>query len=210
VDSVECVVWPAKDGELMIRDRAVGSGNSWTLNRYDQNPDTLVTANDDERILSSVDLARVGGTAVTYTGTGIAARYQRRSTQRTDLMTVAEPGNADLARVANGMLNRGKQTYRPVTISGESGQGVNPSKLIVEADITDRINLVTTLADHSRLEFANYSICGMSIDVTVAAAGTYWRGTITMDIEVDSGWSVKPPAYAKWGVSHWDGSERWL
>jgi hypothetical protein len=185
VDSVDCVIWPGKDGMLMIADRAMGSGAHWTLPTADQNTDSIVTANDDERILSSVDLARVGGTSVTYTNTGLAGKYQRRSTQRTDLITNAEAGDADLARVANGMLTRARQTYRPVQFSVESGQGANQAQLIIESDITDRISL-----DHDVITFSDYSICGVEHDVTVAAAGIYWRATFSLDIEADSTWSV--------------------
>lgn len=197
VDSTDCVVWPAKDGMLMVRDRATGSGESWVLHHGDQNPDSLITANDDDRILSSVNLARVGGNLTTYTNTGIAARYQRRSTQRTDMITVAESGDADLARVANGMLARARQTYRPVQVAVESGQGANQAQLIIEHDITDRLTL-----DHDVITFSNYAICAAEHDVTVAGGGVpYWRTTFTFDIEVDSSWALNPPPTARVGTA---------
>jgi len=189
VDSVDCVVYPSKHGELVIRDRATGSGVTWFYQRPDQHTDAVVTANDDERILSSVDLARVGGSVVTYTNVGIAGKYQRRATQRTDMATIAETGDADLARVAAGMLNRAKQTYRPVTFAVESGQGANQSTMIVESDITDRVSLA-----HGAIVFRGYSICGVEHDVTVAAAGIYWRASFALDIEADSTWSLRTPA----------------
>lgn len=209
VDSVDAVVWPAKHGMLMIADRAMGSGISWKLQRRDQDTDSIVTANDDERILSSVDLSRVGGTVITYENHGIAGKYQRRSTTRTDLITNAEPGDADLQRVADGMLARARQTYRPVTFAVESGQGFNQAQLIVEADITDRMTIDIGLPAHEQLEFTGYSICGMEIDVQFGGGGTYWRGTITMDIEADSAWEVIPPEFALWDSTRWDGTERW-
>ena len=189
VDGVDAVVYPAKDGMLIIRDRTTGSGVSWVYERPDQDPDSIVTANDDDRILSSVDLARVGGTVVHFDNAGIAGRYQRRSTQRTDMITVAEPGDADLARVAYGILARGRQTYRPVTFAVESGQGLNQAKMIIEADITDRVTL-----NHDEVIFADYPICAVEHDVTVAAAGIYWRASFALDIEADSSWNVKTPA----------------
>jgi hypothetical protein len=209
VDSVDVVVFSDKDGMLMFHDRGVGSGISWELHQPDQDTDSIVTANDDDRILSSVDLARVGGTVITYENHGIAGKYQRRSQTRTDLITVAEPGDADLARVADGMLSRARQTYRPVTFAIESGQGVNQSRLIVEADITDRLTLFTGLPHHDQLQFSNYSICGMAIEVQFGGGGVYMRGTFTMDIEADSAWEVIPAAFAVWDTTRWDGSERW-
>jgi hypothetical protein len=201
VDSVDCVVYSSKHGEIVIRDRATGRGLQWTYQRPDQDPDSVVTANDDDRILSSVDLARVGGTVVTYSNVGMAERYQRRSTQRTDLITVAEAGDADLQRVANGMLARARQTYRPVTFAVESGQGVNQSRMIVESDITDRMTI-----DHGAVIFDSYAICAIEHDVTVAAAGIYWRATFSLDIEADSHWFHPEPM--KWDIGHWD-EDRW-
>jgi len=188
VDSVDAVVYPAKDGMLVIRDRATGSGARWTYARPDQDPDSVVTANDDDRILASIDLARVGGSAVTYTNPGLAGRYQRRSTQRTDMITVAEPGDTDLARVADGILTRARQTYRPVEFSVEAGQGVTQSKLIVEADLGDRVTVA-----HGTVSFFNYAICLVEHDVEVAGGGLpYWRTVFHLDIEKDSMWT-KPP-----------------
>lgn len=183
VDSVEVTVWSGKDGRLRFRERRLGNGGAWTLAHQDKNPESLITANDDDRILASVDLARVGGSSVTYTNTGIAGRYQRRTSQRTDLVTVAEPANADLARVAAGMLARGRQTYRPQQFEVQSGQGPGPAALIFETELTDRVAL-----DHHAVTFANYAICGFRHDVTVTKAGCYWITTITLDIEADSGW----------------------
>jgi hypothetical protein len=186
VDSIDAVVYSAKDGALTIRDRATGSGVHLVLEHDDQNPDSVLTANDDGRILSSVDLARVGGTVVHYDNPGMAARYQRRSTKRTDMITVAEAGDADLARVADGMLARARQTYRPVHFSIESGQGDNQAAMIIDNEITDRITL-----DHDVITFTDYAICAVEHDVTVAGGGVpYWRCTISLDIEADSAWEV--------------------
>lgn len=196
VDSVDATVWPAKDGKLKIRDRATGTGVHWTLAHQDQNPDSLITNNDDERILSSVDLARIGGASVTYTNTGLAGRYQRRSTSRTDLNTVAEAGNADLERVGTGMLARARQTYRPVSFEVTSGQGPGPAALIFDSDLTDRVTL-----DHGPVTFTNYAICGYQHAIQIAAAGVYWTTTINLDIEADSGWYLGLPTPALVGYA---------
>lgn len=183
LDSVDATAWPAKDGMIKIRDRSVGTGAHWTLGHPDLNPDTFVTQNDDERILSSVDLARIGGTFVTYTNLGLASRYDRRSTNRTDLNTVAEGGDADLARVASGVLARARQTYRPISFEVQSGQGEFASELILESDLTDRITI-----DDGPVAFVNYAICGYQHDVVVTADGVYWIATIMLDIEATSAW----------------------
>lgn len=186
VDSVDYTVWTMKDGSLKVSSREWGS-HYWTLAHNDQNPDSLITANDDERILSSVDLARVGGTSVTYTNAGLASIYQRRSTNRNDLITVAESADADLERVANGMLARARQTYRPISIEIQSGYGSAVAEIIIESDLMDRMTL-----DHETVLFDSYAICGFTHNVQLAATGVYWTTTISLDIESDSNW-VKYP-----------------
>lgn len=208
VDSCDATVVPAKNGSLLVWSRGNGSYGNWNFPYEYQNPDTFTTANDDDRILSSVDLARVGGTVVTFTNTGVAGRYQKRSTNRVDLMTVAEAADADLARVAAGMLARANESYRPVSFACESGQGASVSNLMIEADLTDRITLDAPLPMGERLVFDSYSICGFNYDVTVAAAGTYWRATVYMDIESDSSWTVHGPDFV-WDESFWDGGGVW-
>lgn len=182
VDSTDCTVWPGKDGKLKIRDRALGAGHSWNIAHADVNPDSLVTQNDDERILSSVDLARVGGTFVHFDNVGMAGRYQRRTTQRTDLITVAEAGDADLARVAAGMLARARTTYRPISFEIQSGQDL--AIMIIDSDLTDRVTL-----QHGLVTFSDYSICGLNHAVQVSGAGVYWITTVLLDIESNSTWS---------------------
>ena len=145
---------------------------------------------------------------VRYTNTGVAGRYQKRSTKRLDLNTVAEAADADLARVAAGMLGRSDQTYRPVSFDIASGTAteLNFDKgigMLIECDLEDRITVERLLPRHERLVFANYAICQIRHQIQVRKRGIYWTGTIGIDIEVASAWSVETLPFALWGVSTW-------
>lgn len=209
VDSADCVAWCGRRGQMLIADRAVGNGVAWEIQQNDINPDTLKTANDDVRILAQVALARVGGSEVVFTNVGVAARYYRRSTKRDGLVTVAEAADADLVRVANGILGRSNQTYRPRSLEMESGQNLYAQRMLVEAEITDRVTVRSLAGDGSRLVFFSYALCKTSISVMVKDGGTYWSGTFELDIEVDSHWSHFRPIWV-WGVSFWgSATEGW-
>jgi len=196
MDSLECMVYCGKDGVLKIRDRATGNGRSWFIGADHYNPDLLVTQNDDAKILASIDLARVGGTAVTYVNSGVAGRYQKRSTKRTDMITVAEGSDADLARVAAGILGRSVQTYRPESVMVESGQAsptswTNNIQVLIEGEICDRLTIHHPVSNNiQHVVFSNYNIVGLRHGWTVSARGVYWSGQLILDGEVDASWAL--------------------
>lgn len=202
VDSIDAVVWPGKDGTLTVRDRSVGTGVSWDIPSDSLDPDSLVLANDDDRILAQVALARVGGGEVVYPNVGIALRYFKRSTKRDGLITIAEAADADLQRVATGVLGRSTQTYRPLSTAIQSSQNTLAQNIMVLGDITDRVTLHRLVAGGSRLIFYAYAICGIEIGVQVSSAGTHWSGKLLFDIEVGSHWTKFKPIW-RWGVHFW-------
>lgn len=231
VDSVDSVVWSGVDGRLHIRERRFGTGVHWQFLRVFRDPDTTVFENNDDRLLSAINLARTGGSETLYTNVGLAGRYQKRTTKRDGLVTQAEAGDGDLARVAAGVLGRATQAYRPVEFAVDCSQNHMARRLLVEADITDRVTIDRLVGTTSRVIFSDYAICSLSVGVTVTLHGTHWTGTIGLDIEVDSHWSQTsgslvwgrdtwgagktwgPRSYvtfpvARWGVSHW-GTDWW-
>lgn len=202
VDSVDAVAWAGKKGGLQVYDRATGSGTSWEIQSDDVNPDTVRTANNDQLILAQVALARVGGSEVVFVNVGVAGRYYRRSTKRDGLITVAEAANADLQRVADGILGRSNKMYRPQSFELESGQSAIAQRMLILSELTDRVTLRCLAGDGSRLIFYSYALCKISTKVMVKDGGTYWSGTFELDIEVDSHWGRLPATWV-WGVSVW-------
>lgn len=208
VDSVDATLWSGKDGTLYVRDRSRGSGILWEIDWPDMHPDAAKNANDDERILSEVNLARTGGTEVNYSNPTLAGRYQKRSTKRDGLITQAEAADADLARVAAGILGRADQTYRPVSLGLDSGQNHIARRLLVEAELTDRLTIDRLVGGEHRVVFSRYAICAISVGVMVSAAGTHWSGDIGLDIETDSDWTVVSSPLI-WGVHTWGSGHTW-
>lgn len=209
VDSIDAVAWVGKSGGMRVYDRSLGTGVSWSIAQSDVDPDSLKTSNNDDRILAQVALARVGGSEVVFVNTGVASRYYRRSTKRDGLITVAEGANADLQRVADGILGRSNETYRPTQFHMESAQGALAQHMLVDAEITDRVTIRSLAGDGTRLVFYSYALCKYSTSVTVQDGGTYWSSTFELDIEVDSHWSHFLATWT-WGVDAWgSATEGW-
>ena len=142
VDSVEVIVWPGKDGMLMFRDRTTVPGASGPC---PPRPKPGLGGDRQRRRHSSSHRSTwpVSAAPPSRTPTsGSPGRYQRRSKQRTDLATVAEPGDADLARVANRHAHPGPPNLPARLVRHRIRPRCRPStKMIVEADITDLITL---------------------------------------------------------------------
>lgn len=208
VDSLDATVYPGKDGNLKVRDRSIGTDVHWRYYPDDIDPDSTEYANDDERLLGTVALARLGGTEINYTNTAIAGRYQKRSTKRDGLITNAEAADADLQRVADGVLGRGDETYRPVHFSVDSSQSHMARRLLIEGEITDRLTMEQIVDDTRRVVFYSYALCSIHVGVMVTKAGTHWTGVFGLDIEVDSHWTQVGGSLV-WGRDTWGAGRTW-
>lgn len=202
IDSIDAVGWSGRDGSWKIRDRSRGTTIHWELQDSEYTPDSLQTANDDERIIATLALARVGGSEVVYVNSGVAARYQQRSSKRDDLITVAEALDADLQRVADGRFSRVGTPFRPTSVNLVSEQNATIRAILLDMDITDRLTIHRLVPDGSRLVFYNYAICSIRAAVTFKDGGTFWSVDLGLDIEADSHWSHFLPVW-RWGVDFW-------
>jgi hypothetical protein len=170
VDSVDGVLFMSKAGKLEICERAsvyrstayvLGAGGNVNI-RLDE----LTTANDDQILLSQVSLARVGGTALTFSQPGFAARFHAATTSRSDLITQSD---ADLVGVAAGLLGRGTQTLRPVsaTVISDNTAAYN---FLMAVDLYNTMNV----KDSTFVTFNTYAVCRLSHTITPHGSGAVW------------------------------------
>ena len=194
-----------KDGNLDITDRAV----QWLHEDYralgTDVPvvlDSLVTQNDDVRLLADFSAGRAFGVPTTYTNSGIASRYQRRSASKTDMVTIDPGGDADMIHLAARVLGRGDVTYRPESVRLEA-QSAATWEFLKRADIGDMVHIDDPT---SNVRFADYSIARMSHQITPRAnRGIVWSCAVEFDVEVDSMWAVTDGP-AIWDETRWDKS----
>ncbi|MCB0999811.1 MAG: hypothetical protein KDB40_10985 [Acidimicrobiales bacterium] len=204
-DSIDYVVRSGKDGNLDITDRAV----QWLHEDYralgTDVPvvlDSLVTQNDDVRLLADFSAGRAFGVPTTYTNSGIASRYQRRSASKTDMVTIDPGGDADMIHLAARVLGRGDVTYRPESVRLEA-QSAATWEFLKRADIGDMVHIDDPT---SNVRFADYSIARMSHQITPRAnRGIVWSCAVEFDVEVDSMWAVTDGP-AIWDETRWDKS----
>jgi hypothetical protein len=207
-DSVDWQVVPSKRGLLGIRRR----GTSWMpVGLRDIGTDvpivtdSLITTNDDELILSSVSLSRVGGSVVTYTNPGVAGRYQRRTTKRTDLITKDPGSNGDLAAVAAGILGRSVQTFRPLSVELDAEHGDSVFEFLFRTDINGLVNVEDPA---KRLRFTGYSVSKIEHRIEpMNEGGVHWTATVYFEAEDGAHWFITegPGVWgsSKWGSAHW-------
>lgn len=207
-DSIDYQVIPGKDGSIRVVDREI----EWVDVAYRvlgtdvaTVADSLITQNDDVRLLSDITLGAVGGTPLVYTNSGIASRYQKRSQHRTDLITQDPGANEDLDKVAAGILGRGDTTYRPMSVQLDTQHGDPVWQFVLFADIG---NLCHIDDEDSGVRFSSYPICGMDHAIEVMNTGAvHWTCTTHFDIESSSTWAVRNTD-SRWGTATW-GSSTW-
>jgi hypothetical protein len=189
IDSYDYVLVPGKGGYVDVRQRATRWLDPTYRTLGTQVPivaDSLTTENDELRLLSGVGLSRVGGAAQTYTNVGISGRYQKRTTQRLDLITNDPGGDDDLDHVADGYLGRGTETYRPLSVNLDCEHGDTVWQFLMHADIADLANLVD-----GDTTFSGYSIAQMEHAIGPLNLGRVrWTATVSFDIEVGSTWAA--------------------
>jgi len=205
VDSTGLVLRSARNGALFVCERDLGfvAGSESIGWNVPVVADSITTANDDDRLIGQVAVSRVGGSLVTYYGTGIAGRYQKRSTQRTDLITEAQAGNVDLKRYADLVLAQGKQTYRVESLELQSADGAPVWELVNAMDVGTRCNVISQRTATSGVAFFDYIICGFTITIEPLNENTI-NFTATLQTDVADSTSSYSTFGATWDVSTWD------
>ena len=175
-DSLGCIVVGSRTGGLAIYSLAFGTGYGTSADLGGAIPieaDSIRTSNDDDRILGQVTAARVGGTAMTATNDTVEGRYQRRSTQRLDLITkdTFGPvlGDLDLAYFVNAQLYTRNETYRVDSCELDTAQGSAVWEFIAGPNgITDpyatRATVTKPEPDGSTTVFANELVVGWELE----------------------------------------------
>lgn len=175
VDSVDGVLFPTKAGKLGVCERAgfyvttayvLGVGGTVAIKL-----DELTTIADDVLLLSQVSLARSGGTELTYSQSGFAARYHASTFSRDDLITESD---TDLLGVATGLLARGTQTRRPVSAMVCSDSTTSLA-FLVAVDVGSVMNV----KDATFVTFNNYSVCHLAHSIQPRrSTSVYWECTV--------------------------------
>jgi hypothetical protein len=203
VDSVSLVARSNKQGKVVVTSQALAAtANSDAINYTGGLPvvaDSIMTANDDDRLIGSVDVSRVGGSAVTYTNTGIQGRYQKRSTNRTDLSTKNPGANQDLALYASTLLGQAGQTYRVTQFQVDSLRGALVWAFLQAVDVGTTCNIKLPKTATTGVLFLNYRICGYTMNIQPLQPGTI-RITATLETDTIDATST----YAAYEGSLWD------
>lgn len=192
-DSLALQAVSAKNGTLSVteRDRGLLAVGLRTLGTdIPVVNDSIETANDDDRLLGTISVARVGGAAVTYTAAGIQGRFQRRSTQRFDLITQDPGGNADLARFAADALGQGHETYRVESVELDSGHGAKVWEFVSLMDIGTKVHISKVASPTTGVTFSNYLINGYALTISpMSEQGVQISATIRTAVQAASSWA---------------------
>jgi hypothetical protein len=196
--SLAVVFGPTKSGRVSYRERDRGpvAGYLTAGTDFPIVPDETIPANDDLALVGSVPVSRAGGTAVTYTGTTVG-RYQRRSLPFYNLRTQNPGSDADLARYANDLLDRGDQTYRVKNFLLDSGQGNSVFEFVARMDLGTRVNVWSENRDGSGILFVDYLVCGYTVSIEpLTERSIVLRASIQTEPSISASWSrfEAPPA----------------
>ena len=145
---------------------------------------SIVTANDDDRLLDHVTVSRVGGAGVVYSNFGLEGRWQTRSTKRTDLITQDPGGNADLARYAAIALAGGRRAYRVEAFKLDTGHGTKVWSLLRLLDVGAAVYITRRDSPTTAIRFAAAVVCGYTLAIT---RQNEHRIRITATVETDTG-----------------------
>jgi hypothetical protein len=206
-DSVDALLYSGKDGQIRLRERGVDEVD-WVISTTGEIldadvdvpvvADSFLTRNDDDLIVASVTLAQVGATAVTYTNEYLVGRYRRRSTQRLDLVTRDIYANADLDFIADRILARGDETYRPYSVQLDSTMHPNVAAFLSAIEIGEVLNVRNTLGGLG-IVFSFYSVAKLANRVTVgnddddARPFVVWTAGVHFGVEHVSTWTLIEP-----------------
>lgn len=209
-DSLGVVARSARSGGLLVTERyaagavAIELGTARpeapTLAYVPVVADSIKTSNDDEAVIGSISVARVGGAATTFDN-NVAARLRSRFSQRHDLITQDPGAAADLAHYASIVLGAAGQPYRVEQAQVDTADGAAVWELIKILDVGLPINVQLPTdgtpgeTDATAVLFASYFVSGYSISVQPVNEDEV-KVTATINTAAES-------AATNWSVYQW-------